>query len=96
MTTTLIGHRDIQNWVNARQGHPAIRRIHDQMGWAQARLALSFEREPRTIDFTGVDDGISPCSWTAWLAELDRQHLALRVSDKSQTTFEFVELRELD
>jgi hypothetical protein len=34
-----------------------------------------------------------PVSWTAWLAELDRRHLALRVSDRD---FEFVERRELN
>ncbi len=96
MTHTLIGHRDIQAWVNARRGQPAIRRVHDKLGRIEARLALSFEREVRRADTLSLDEGISPCSWTAWLAELDRQHLALRVSDKPQPAFEFVERREFN
>jgi hypothetical protein len=38
------------------------------------------------------DDGMSPCSWTAWLAELDRQQLALQV-DMAADGFELVERR---
>jgi hypothetical protein len=37
---------------------------------------------------------MTPVSWTAWLAELDRQHLALRVSQDEE--FEFVERKELN
>jgi hypothetical protein len=33
---------------------------------------------------------MSPCSWTAWLAELDRQQLALKV-DPAADKFELVE-----
>jgi hypothetical protein len=93
-THTLIEHRDIQNWVTARQGQPAIRRVPDPTGRVRARLALNFARHAAPTETPTQDDGMSPCSWTAWLAELDRQHLALRVSD--QTSFEFVERRELN
>lgn len=93
MTThTLVEHRDIQNWVTAQKGQPAIIRMPDQSG--AARLALNFARRLAPTETPSQDDGMSPCSWTAWLAELDRQHLALRVSDKS--VFEFVERRELN
>jgi hypothetical protein len=37
-----------------------------------------------------------PVSWNAWLAELDRRHLALRVSDREDADFEFVERKELN
>jgi hypothetical protein len=43
-----------------------------------------------------VDDGLSPISWTAWLAELDRRQLALRVSDQQDPNFELVERKELN
>lgn len=93
-THTLVEHRDIQNWVTARQGRPALRRVPDPSGRISARLALNFARPQAPTETPSQDDGMSPCSWTAWLAELDRQHLALRVSDK--TAFEFVERRELN
>jgi hypothetical protein len=43
-----------------------------------------------------VDDGLMPVSWTAWLAELDRRHLALKVSDRQSPDFEFVERKDLN
>lgn len=93
-THTLTEHRDIQNWVTARHGQPALRRVPDPSGQVRARLALNFARSAAPTETPSQDDGMSPCSWTAWLAELDRQHLALRVSDK--TAFEFVERRDLN
>ncbi len=87
---TLIRHRDIQNWVADRRGLPALRRETDPSGAVHPRLAISFAR--RSGPPAG-DDGMAPCSWSAWLAELDRQHLALRVSE---TNFEFVARRDLN
>jgi len=96
-THTLIQHRDIRNWVNARRGHPAIRRVPDPTGAVRARLTLSFALDQgRPTQTPSQDDGMSPVSWTAWLAELDRQNLALRVSGEKQPSFEFVERRELN
>jgi len=96
-TNTLIRHRDIQAWVSARKGHPAIRRVPDRMGTIRPRLTLSFALEQAApTDTPSQDDGMSPVSWTAWLAELDRQNLALRVSGETQPRFEFVERRELN
>jgi hypothetical protein len=43
-----------------------------------------------------VDQGASPVSWTAWLAELDRQQLALRVSDGNETEYELIERKSLN
>ena len=89
---TLTRHRDIQNWVNDRQGIPAISRVRNQFGEEHAQLKLSFQkRAKRQIE--SQDDGMSPCSWTAWLAELDRQQLALKV-DPIADDFELVERRE--
>ena len=89
---TLTRHRDIQNWVSDRHGIPAIARVRNQFGEEHAQLKLSFQkRNKRQIE--SQDDGMSPCSWTAWLAELDRQQLALKV-DPSADDFELVERRE--
>lgn len=89
---TLTRHRDIQNWVTDRHGIPAISRVRNQFGEEHAQLKLSFQkRTKRRIE--SQDDGMSPCSWTAWLAELDRQQLALKV-DLAADDFELVERRE--
>ncbi len=94
---TLTRHRDIQAWVSERHGTPAIRRIPNRFGRVEPKLELSF-RAPDRRDEHGmptVDDGISPVSWTAWLAELDRRQLALRVGERGPD-FEFVERKELN
>lgn len=86
---TLTRHRDIQNWVSDRHGIPAIARVRNHFGEERAQLRLSFQRAQKR-QHESEDDGMSPCSWTAWLAELDRQHLALQV-DASAGDFQFVE-----
>lgn len=89
---TLTRHRDIQNWVTDRHGIPAIARVRNQFGEEHAQLKLSFQkRAKRQIE--SQDDGMSPCSWTAWLAELDRQQLALKV-DPAADAFELIERHE--
>jgi hypothetical protein len=94
-TQTLIQHRDIQNWVTARQGMPAIARIPDMRGEVRARLALIFGKlRGRPTSTPPMDDGMSPVSWNAWLAELDRQHLALKVSMQRNPDYEFVERQD--
>lgn len=90
-THTLTRHRDIQNWVTDRQGIPAIARVHNRFGEMRSQLKLRFSRSAPTIPENG-DDAMSPCSWTAWLAELDRQQLALKV-DSTADDFELVERR---
>jgi hypothetical protein len=96
-THTLIRHADIQNWVSARKGQPAISRVPDRTGLMRSKLTLSFARQQATLNGTpSQDDGMSPVSWTAWLAELDRQNLALRVTGEKQPKYEFVERRELN
>jgi hypothetical protein len=89
---TLTRHRDIQNWVTDRHGIPAIARVRNQFGEEHAQLKLSFQRRAKR-QMESQDDGMSPCSWTAWLAELDRQHLALKV-DPAADAFELVGRRE--
>lgn len=87
----LTRHGEIRAWVSRRRGLPAIARTHDDRGEPLARLCLSFERRRCTPGTRARgDDGMSPVSWSAWLAELDRQHLALRVGEGEAPDFEFV------
>jgi len=89
---TLTRHRDIRNWVTDRRGIPAIARVRNRFGEERAQLKLSFQKRNKP-QIESQDDGMSPCSWTAWLAELDRQQLALKV-DMAADDFEIVERRE--
>lgn len=93
---TLVNHRDIQNWVSKRRGMPALSRIPDRFGDMRSRLTLNFPRHDVMTETPSLDDGVSPCSWTAWLAELDRQELALRVDDASPGRFELVARRDFN
>lgn len=97
-THTLTRHRDIQEWVSDNHGSPAIRRMPDRFGSIRARLELVF-KTPKALTVGGmpqVDDGVSPVSWSAWLAELDRRQLALKVSDRQPAEFELVPRREMN
>jgi len=77
---TLTRHRDIQSWVIGRKGSPAVALVPDRFGTRRAQLMLRFARSQAITD----DDGMSPCSWSAWLAELDRQQLALRIDPSGE------------
>ncbi len=87
-THTLTRHRDIQSWVSDHRGIPAISRVATPYGEIRSKLSIRFGRRTSPPDRPSVDDGLAPVSWTAWLAELDRQRLALRVSQGGD--FEFV------
>jgi hypothetical protein len=93
---TLTRHRDIQAWVTGRRGMPAMVRAPDRFGEWRARLALKFASPRRPEGMPEVDQGVSPVGWAAWLAELDRQHLALRVSEDDETAYELVERKALN
>ena len=96
-THTLTRHRDIREWASDNRGSPAIRRIPDRFGDVRARLELIF-RGPRSLPTGGmpqIDDGVSPVSWSAWLAELDRRQLALKVTDEP-AGFELVPRKDLN
>lgn len=97
MTThTLTDHHDIQSWVAARRGQPAIRRIPDRTGTVRARLTLNFVHRRRPTETPSQDDGMAPVSWAAWFAELERQQLALRVDDRKAPAFELIARQRLN
>ena len=93
---TLTRHRDIQAWVADRRGIPAMVPAPTRSGQVRARLALRFDRPDSPNGLPAVDQGGSPVSWAAWLAELDRQQLALRISDDSETGYELIERKSLN
>lgn len=90
---TLTRHKDIQSWVEDRHGSPAVSRVSNRLGEIRPRLTIRFAGPSRPTDMPTLDDGASPVSWAAWLAELDRQELALEVT--RETEFEFVARRGL-
>lgn len=88
---TLTGHRDIRSWAEARHAQPALALGHSRNGELRRRLALRFAMSaPSPATAAPESEGMAPCSWTAWLAELDRQNLALRVRDVDNDAVEFV------
>ena len=68
----------------------------DRLGRGRPRLVIKFNRSLRPDGMPSVDAGISPVSWNAWLAELDRQQLALRVSSGDETEYELIERKSLN
>lgn len=97
-THTLTRHRDIQSWAADHHGTPAIRRVANRFGGVEAKLELTFAtpKAPPEAGMPRTDDGLSPVSWTAWLAELDRRQLAVRVSDRQKPDYELIERKELN
>jgi hypothetical protein len=93
---TLTRHKDIQAWVADRNGMPAMLRSPNRFGEMKAQLALRFDRMAGPSGMPKVDQGASPVSWAAWLAELDRQQLALRVSPDGDTDYELIERKSLN
>lgn len=80
----LTTHSAIQSWVADQKGCPAIARVRDHYGVEKPQLRLKFTRFG---DEEALDGETSPCSWTAWLAELDRQHLALKIEPSGDFSF---------
>lgn len=90
MDKMLTGHRDIRNWAEARSARPALALNLSRSGELRRKLALRFAERLQSPPIAPESEGMTPCSWTAWLAELDRQNLALRVRDTDQVEVEFV------
>ena len=93
---TLISPTEIRRWASDRNGQPALRRDPDSSGGMTPRLALNFAHKRAPDRMSSVDDGVSPVSWTAWLAELERQKLALKVTEGPDEAYELVPRSELN
>lgn len=86
----LIAHHDIQDWVGQHNGLPAMQRVPNAYGLGRAELSLRFRGPDAPEAMPSLDDGAAPCAWSAWLAELDRQHLAVRITDPDGPAYELV------
>lgn len=86
---TLVTDGDVRRWVENRAGQPALKPLRDDEGRIIPRLAVRFSGRDH-VPVAGESEGLSPCSWTQWLAEFDRQQLALRVSPEQPVEIEFV------
>ena len=93
---TLKRHHEIKNWVVDHHGMPAMTQARNSMGQMRQQLALKFAGRERPTSVPSVVDDVSPVSWSAWLAELDRQQLALRVDDGAGSNYEFVKLQAMN
>ena len=86
----LVAHHDIQSWVSSHNGMPAMHRVPNQFGGAKAQLSLRFRGPEAPELMPTIDDGSAPCSWNAWLAELDRQELAVRITSPQGPDYQLV------
>ena len=83
-TMILSSHSQIRTWVGHRHGHPAVASLRDRTGKVRHDLRLAFSTGSNRA-FSALDDAsMSPCSWTAWLAEFDRRWGAIEVPDSDQ------------
>lgn len=82
MSHILSRHSDIRRWVAAHAGRPRFGAGMDAEGRRQRLLQITFDGRPAK----------SAHDWEEWLAELDRQNLALNILDDAGvgSDFEFV------
>lgn len=97
MTKTLTQPEDVRQWVEARAGAPMSMDVPDGSGDSRTLLNITFGQHALNADANEGPDrvtGFALSAWDEWLAELDRQGLAIRVHDETPGTldndFEFV------
>jgi hypothetical protein len=84
MARVLSKGDDIREWAEARGGSPMVADIPDPTG-DRMLLQISFGQHYLNADTNEGPDratgGFRLVSWDEWLAELDRQDLAIKVND---------------
>ena len=83
MSKVLTKAIEIRQWVAARGGYPVLLEMPDGTG-SRTLLQLTFGQHLLNADENEGPDrpsGYELVSWDDWLAELDKQGLALKVSD---------------
>jgi hypothetical protein len=97
MPKTLTKPAEIRQWVEARAGAPMSMDVPDGTGDSRTLLNITFGQHALNADENEGPDrltGFELSGWEDWLAELDRQGLAIRVRDDQPGTldngFEFV------
>ncbi|HTJ57507.1 MAG TPA: hypothetical protein VL418_08100 [Devosiaceae bacterium] len=96
MSRILQEHESIREWVEARGGAPMLEDLPNGTR-EQVLLQLTFDQHLLDADHNEGPDpivGFELVGWEDWLAELDRQNLALKVNDERagvlDKAFEFV------
>jgi len=80
MGQVISRHSDIRRWVGAHAGRPRLRLGLDAQGHPARMLQITFDGRPAK----------SAHDWEEWLAELDRQNLALKILDEAGVGNDFV------
>lgn len=83
MSKILTKAADIRQWVEARGGYPILLEMPDGTR-SRTLLQLTFGQHFLNADENEGPDrpsGYELVSWDEWLAEMERQGLALKVSD---------------
>lgn len=97
MSKTLVDREAIRQWAEARGGNPMLM---DTPDGTQTRTLLQLTFGQHAINTQGNEGpdrvgGFDLVSWDEWFDALERNKLALRVSDDpsggSEAEFEFVE-----
>jgi len=97
MSRILSSAQDIRQWAEARAGNPMMMDVPDVTA-TRTLLQLTFGQHALNSDHNEGPDrltgGFELVSWDDWLAELERQNLALKVNDEApgvlDDTHEFV------
>jgi hypothetical protein len=96
MPRTLTKHSDIREWAEGRSGYPMMEDVPDGTD-VRSLLEITFGQHALNADTNEGPDrpgGFRLVGWDEWLAEFDRQKLALRVPDeepgRTDNDFEFV------
>ena len=96
MARILRKREEIRDWVIARGGAPLMEALPDG-SHEQVLLELTFGQHALNADTNEGPDpivGYQLVGWDDWFAELDRQHLALKVNEEVpgalDNSYEFV------
>lgn len=97
MAHLVMDHEAVKLWAEARGGSPMMEDQPDGRGGTRSVLQITFGQHALNADENEGPDRISGfelVSWDDWLAEFDRQGLALKVNDEQpgleDNDFEFV------
>jgi hypothetical protein len=99
MARVLVDHVEIRQWAEARAGNPMMMdAVPDGTHMGNPLLQITFGQHALNADHNEGPDpatgGQNLVGWDEWLAELDRQGLAIKVRDdqpgRLDNDFEFV------
>lgn len=85
MTRLLTKHQDIRRWAEARSGSPALSEVpHGTHSHTVLRLVFD-QRLMNSGENDNADrpNALELVGWDDWLAEFDKQKLALKVDDEA-------------